>query len=147
MSGVNYAHGVPMGRNNEPFNTLGIPPAVKAIALSQTGSTNASSSSVIGLSANTTAIEIAAGGAAIIMRWVPVTEASASIATTSFDHAIPAGTVRRFVVPIEVNNAQGYSSMVGLNIENGLYKSIALVGHAGAPASVLVTQYGSSNSY
>lgn len=145
MSGTNYARGVPVGNNQVPFNSLGIPPTVKAI--DRVASANDSTSSLIGLTANTTSIEIVAGTIPAIMRWVPATEASGSVSGTSFDHAIPSGGMRRFVVPIEVNNAQGYSSMVGLNVENGLFKQIAVQGHGGGNGSVLVTQYGNSNSY
>lgn len=153
MASLNYARGVPNGNNNVPFQ--GLPAAVKAIA--RYVYENGTASSVITLSDNTTAIEISGGASttvAAVMRWVPVGEGTsapfASViaiagATANYDHVIPPSTVRRFVVPIEVNNPQGYSSQVGLNIENGLYRRVAI--KTQGVASVLLTEYGNSNNY
>lgn len=143
---LNYSRGKPIGNNNVP--QYDIPPAIKAINR-YTGE-NATNSSVISLTNDTTAIEIGAGGTAIIMRWVLATDTQASVvsaaAGSNFDHMIPANTVRRFVVPIEVqNNSQGYSSMVGANVSNGLFQRVAY--KTQGIASVLLTEYGSSNSY
>lgn len=149
MSGQNYARGIPMGNNAMPAGYQS-PPAVKAIGT--TTSENATTSSVITLSANTTAIEIGTSGTQAVMRWVFVSDGSGpntSVITTAgsanYDHTIPANSFRRFVVPIEVNNAQGYGSFVGANIENGLFRRLAY--KTAGVASVLVTEYGSSNSY
>lgn len=144
---LNYARGIPQGNNGIPF--FNSPPAVKAI--SRYMSENATVSSVITLTADTTAIEISAGGTPVAMQWVLATDTQASVvaiagATANFDHTIPSNAVRRFVVPIEgINNAQGYSSMVGANIANGLFRRVAY--KTQGVASVMVTEYGSSNSY
>lgn len=152
MAGLNYAKGQPQGNNNIPF--FNSPPAIKAVK--QYFSENAAASSVITLTENTTALEVTSTGVPVVLRWVPVTETAgvspfASViagpgATANFDHALTSSARVRFVVPIEViNNAQGYSSMVGGNIENGLFRRVAI--KTQVVASVYVTEYGSSNSY
>lgn len=145
----NYPMGYRMGNNNYPITSA--PPPIKAIVV--TSAENASTSSVITLGDNTTAIEIAAQGAPVLMRWVFATDgtgAQTSVIGTAgsanFDHFIASGTVRRFVLPIEVqNNSQGYSSMVGARVANGLFTRIAY--KTQGIGSVLLTEYGSSNTY
>lgn len=146
----NYAAGTPAGNNQIPL--YGSPAPVKAVG--QYLSENATTSSVVTLTPNTTAVEIATQGTAAAMRWVYVadgTGAQTSViavagATANFDHIVPPNTVRRFVVPIEVGGgAQGYGSMVGANIENGLFRRLAY--KTQGVASIMVTEYGSSNSY
>lgn len=145
-----YAAGTPVGNNGVPL--FDSPAPFKAVR--QYVSENGTASSVVTLSDNTTAIEVAAQTAPVILRWVYVadgTGAQTSVigvagATANLDHVVPANTVRRFVVPIEViNNSQGYSSMVGGNIANGLFRRVAY--KTQGIASVMVTEYGSSNSY
>ena len=145
MAGKNYAAGQPVGNNQMLFN-IATPAPFKAIARYYTE--NGVTSSVITLSQNTTAIEIASGKSAVIMKWVAVTEVSTagtSVLSSNYDHVIPEGEVRRFVVPIEVNNPQGYGSFVGANIENGLFRRVAYANTS--IGSVFATEYGSSNSY
>lgn len=147
MAGQNYARGLAMGNNQVEFQNS--PPPVKAVL--QYLSENATTSSVITLTENTTAIEIATQGTPLVMRWVRVTDgtgANTSViavagATANFDHTVPANTFRRFVVPIEVNNPQGYGSMVGANIENGLFRRVAF--KTQGIASVMVNEYGNAN--
>jgi hypothetical protein len=154
MAGQNYSRGVPMGNNQIPHFLS--PPAVKAIA--RHTSENNAASSVLTLTENTTAIEIAANNGNAIMRWVPTSDTTASVigvagATANYDHVIPAGQVRRFVVPIEVSNngvqiGATITSYVGANIENGLYRRVAVKGGGlVVTGSVLTTEYGSANSY
>lgn len=145
MAGQNYSRGIPMGNNQIPhFNS---PPAVKAIVSRM--SEDASVSSVITMSANTTAIEIGTTGTGALLRWVGtgVTDPSVfgNASVMNYDHFIPANTNKRFIVPIEVNNPQGYSSQVGLNIENGLFRRYAW--RTQGVASVYSNEYGNSNSY
>lgn len=152
MSGQNYARGVPMGNNQMPASYIA-PPAVAAIA-TNVKDTSLTTSSILVLNQNTTAIEVAATGGNAYIKWLAQSVVDSSVAGTSvigsgaaanFDHVIPAASYRRFVVPISTSFAQGYSSMVGANRENGLYSNMAYVGVA---ASIIaVTQYGSSNSY
>lgn len=138
-----------MGNNQYPITNAAAP--VKAIVT--TSSENATVSSVITLGDNTTAIEIAAQGAPVVMRWVFATDGTgaqtsviSAAGTANFDHFIASGAFRRFVLPIEViNNAQGYSSMVGQRVANGLFARLAY--KTQGAGSVLVTEYGNSNSY
>ena len=103
---------------------------------------NSSASSVITLTDDTTEIEIAAVSGAAVMRWVTAADTQASVVsiaggTTNFDHVIGTGTVRRFVVPIALATVQ--ASIVGVNVQMGLYKRFAVksIGNA----SVLTSEF------
>lgn len=153
MAGQNYARGIPMGNNQMPASYQA-PPAVAAIATT-VRDTTATVSSIRTLTADTTAIEVAATGGPVYIKWLTRSVVDSSVAGTSvlatgaganFDHVIPAASFRRFVVPIATNNPQGYGSFVGANVENGLYPNIAFAGGTGASV-IAITQYGSSNSY
>lgn len=151
MAGRDYSAGKAVGNNHVP--QYDSPPPFKAIK--QYVSENATASSVITLTDNTTSIEIGTGGTQAVMRWVLVadgTGAATSViavagATANLDHTIPANTVRRFIVPIEIQ-APGFApnaSIVGARVENGLFARLAY--KTQGVASVLVTEYGSSNGY
>ncbi len=143
---LNYSAGQAVGDNGVP--QFQAPPPFKAVE--QYTSENATASSVISLTDNTTAIEITSGGLATFMRWVPTTETAGvspfgsvigiAGATANYDHVIPANTVRRFVVPRESTPNQGTSSMVGDNRAYGLFQRVAV--KAAGIASVMVTEYG-----
>lgn len=142
----NYAMGFAMG--NDQYPRTDAQPPIKAIA--QYVGENGTTSSVITMSDNTTSIEIAAQGTGAVMRWVLASDTQASVvaaaAGSNYDHFIGSGTIRRFVLPIEaINNAQGYSSMVGQRIANGLFARVAI--KTQGIGSVLTTEYGTSNSY
>ncbi len=140
---MNYAKALPRDRGGETMQNH--PAPFKALATY--GGENSSASSVITLTDNTTAIEVDAQGGSCVVRWVPATETAAvspfasviSIAggTANFDHVVPVGTVRRFVVPQELGMVQ--SSVVGANVQNGLYKRVAV--KSIGVASVLTTEY------
>lgn len=125
---------------------VNIPSPFKALATN--GNVNQAASSVITLTDNTTMVEVAAMGAGgAVIRWVPATETAGVAPAASviglgtgqnFDHGVPASTVRRFVVPIE--NVVTQYSVVGANVQNGLYKRLAVIS-AGGISSVLVTEY------
>lgn len=133
---------------NTPMSTGVIPLhgyATHASVKAQYASENASASSVITLTPDTTVVEIAAIGASPtggVMRWVRVADTTASVVSAAgsanFAHVIGNNTVRKFAVPIEVVY-QAPSSMVGANIENGLYRRLAI--KSIGVASVLVTEY------
>lgn len=105
---------------------------------------NAGASSVITLTPDTTVLEIAAIGASPtggVMRWVRTTDTQASVISAvggNFAHVIPNNQVRKFAVPIE-GMYQAPSSMVGANIQNGLYRRVAIKSFG--TASILVTEY------
>ena len=151
MATLNYAAGMPNGKNNMPISQ-DTPAPFKAVE--QYYAANGGTSSVVTLTENTTAIEVAAQGAAVVMRWVYVTDGtgantsviSTPLANANFDHVVPANTQRRFVVPIEVQYSENpNNSVVGQNIANGLFKRLAFKNEG--VGSVFVTEYGSSNSY
>ncbi len=109
-------------------------------------SENATASSVITLNDNTTDLEVSAVGSTGFLRWIPRSETAAvspfaSVISSvggqaNFDNVIPAGTTRKFVVPIE---QLGTSSLVGANIANGLYNRVAY--KTGGIGSILTAQY------
>lgn len=97
------------------------------LALEQTTSENGTASSVITLTDRTTALEITAVGGPAAFRWVARTDTQASVitiagTTANYDHVIPTGTLRRFIVPQEV---QAITSIAGANVMNGLYQRVA----------------------
>ena len=120
----------------------------QASVLATYGSENGTVSSVISVTHDTTALEIAAVGGTAVMRWVRTAETQASVisaagATGNFAHVIASNTVRRFVIPIESIPTMGASntaSMVGINRREGLYQRVAI--KTAGIASVLVTEYG-----
>lgn len=134
---VNYASKLPQDQNNAPMNGVSTPFPAGA----NTYRDNASTSSVIGLGANTTLIEVTATGTAAI-RWSNQSNltATSSVITTAgssaFDNVIPANTTRTFVVP---RATQGISSVVGRNAQEGLYSGVAT--KTFGIASVIVTEY------
>lgn len=131
------ANGAPMVNLPSPFT-----------AVARNANTNQAASSVITLTDNTTMVEVAAQGTGgAVVRWVPATETAgvspfgsviAAGAGLNFDHVVPTATVRRFVVPIE--NVVTQYSVVGANVQNGLYKRLAVIS-TGGTSSVLVTEY------
>ncbi len=151
----NYAAGTPVGGNQMPL--YGSPPAFKAIK--QYTSENATASSVITLSDNTTAIEVTSYLVPAYVRFVPASETagvspfgsiiSGAGATANYDFVVAADTTRRFVVPIEssVNKTVGatITSVVGQRVEYGLYARVAIKGSG--ISSVLFAEYGNSNGY
>ncbi len=136
---ANYAKNIP--RDQGGANMTEWPAPVKAQARYYRD--NSTASSVITLTDNTTQIEVgtsASGGA--IIRWIPVTETAGvspfgSVLSTNFDHYVPPSAVRQFVVPREVS---GVASIVGLNIQNGLYRRVAVI-TSGPVSSVITTEY------
>ena len=133
----NYVPNLPRDKGDWPIQDFLSNASVLAIYASE----NSSASSVISVSHDTTAIEIAAVGNAAVMRWVRTAETQASVISAvsgaNFAHVIPTGTVRRFVVPIESNPQTG--SVQGVNRELGLYQRVAI--KSIGVASVLVAEF------
>lgn len=101
-------------------------------------------SSVFTLNNKTTSIEVAAPNAAVAIKWIAVGAAQTSVISSfagavNFDHIIPAGSYRRFVVPRET---QGIAGPALPNSVHGLYQRLAAVPTTAAVSSVLVTEYG-----
>lgn len=121
---TNYAKQLVTDKNGAPYQNS--PPAASAIA--RYVSENATASSFIGVTEDTTAVEISAGAAPAVMRWVSTNDTQGSVvaiagATANFDHVIAANTVRRFVIPVETFTQ--ITSLVGANRLNGLYRRFA----------------------
>lgn len=110
------------------------------LAIQSRTSENAVVSSVITLTDRTTALEVTAVGGTAALKWIATTSTNPSVltgaATANYDHIIPAGTMRRFVVPQE---RAGVSSVSGANIMNGLYQRVAYI--TTGIASVLTSEF------
>lgn len=119
----NYAKPIP--RDNGGASMTDSPAPVKAQI--QFYKDNGLLSSVQTMTDNTTQIEVGTTNGGAMIRWVPATEGAAapagSVLTNNFDHYIPANMVRTFVVPRET---MGSSSIVGANVQNGLYRRFAI---------------------
>lgn len=139
---VNPYKQLPRDKGGEPMQEFATP--FKAVA--QSNWENIGASSYLSLSPNTTTIEITAVGTAAAIRWIATTDTQASVVTNAagtpnFDNIIAVNTTRRFAVPIEAMY-QAPSSMVGANIQNGLYRRVALkTATLSTPSSVLVSEF------
>ena len=155
----NYAAGAPQGDRGPFLGALAVAP-LKAIATTTRDATGTPAvSSILVLTDNTTAIEVSASGGPAYIRWMAQSLVDSSVAGTSvlatgaanYDHIIPAATVRRFVVPIstDTNKTVGASatSVVGQNVEYGLFKNVGMIGTGAITSIISITQYGKSNSY
>lgn len=111
-------------------------------------SENAAVSSVITLTQDTSSIEISAVGGPAVMRWVrndsgsgaPTSVVSAA-SGANFDHVIPSGDVKKFVVPndqslppVQAGSVQGTNRQYGL-MRRVAYKSVGV-------ASIMVNEFG-----
>lgn len=139
----NYTKGVPMGNNNVGMTGQVAPyPATRTY-----NSENAAVSSVLTLTSMATAIEIAAVGGPAVMKWITTGDTIGSVVSSvtgtgsaNYDHVIPTGAFRRFVVPIETNpNTFNSTGALGPNPANGLYQRVAV--KSIGTASVLLTEY------
>jgi len=113
------------------------------VALTQHARENGTTSSVISVTHDTTIVEISAVAQAAAMRWVTTGETEASVvmitgATANFDHIIPAGEMRRFVIPVESPGTSS-ESVQGVNRAYGLHQRIAF--KTAGIGSVLLSEY------
>lgn len=132
---MNYSNGKPVGNNLVPQYDA---PAL-ASTVAMRASDNASTSSVVTLTQDTTDIEVAAMGGPAIIRWIKTSDTIGSVTTAAFDFVVSKDTVRHFVVPIEATQTQNPGSVQGANRENGLYQRLAF--KSTGVASVYVTEY------
>lgn len=147
----NYSPGMPVDKYGNPkFNYV---PA--KVALATTDKENASVSSILLLTHDTTEVEVAvvgsiAGslGATIAGKFLSGPTIDSSVAGTSvitvagsanFDFIVQAGTTRRFVIPIATFKGTS-GSIQGVNRELGLYQGIAYKTLTGV-ASVLTMEF------
>lgn len=120
-------------RNNYPYATISQPNKAAWSGVPTT-------SSVIGLSPNTTAVELTtlsanAGNGAILGRW-----GNASVTSSNFDFIVTAGVSKLFAVPVSVFGAPP-ASVAGANAANGLYSQIAVITATAQSASVFAIEY------
>lgn len=94
-------------------------------------------SSVVTFGANTTEIEVTALNASLAIKWGSASVIATAGATANFDHIVPVNTTRRFAIPQQTAGATG--SVVGANVLNGLYSTMAVI----ATGSVItgITEY------
>lgn len=142
----NSATPIPVDRSGSSLQEFPSPVLSQARVLTE----NAVASSVISLQPNTTVIEVSANaGNGAVIRWVPVTEtaaaagAKASVVASglgaNFDHHIPAGTLRRFVVPQETQGIGTGNHQIGSTM--GLYQRVARINAGAVPSSVIVAEF------
>jgi len=134
-----YAIPNPFDKTGNSMTGFPVPSAKPAIATMT--SDNATASAAITLNDNTTVVEVAVeGGRGAGIKWFGASAGNPSVVTTAaganFDHFIPSGQVRRFVVPPSV---MGTPSIVGMNKQNGLYPTVAF--QTKGISSVMVTEY------
>ena len=136
----NYAKLQAKDRGDQPMTDYPPPfPAIQTTVIE-----NATTSSVTALNPNTTVIEVTAVTAPAAIRWSNQSNLSAtsSVITTAgtaaFDNFLPVGVTRKFVVPRSAQ-AQQQGSVVGLNVQEGLYSGVAM--KSVTIGSVLLTQY------
>lgn len=103
---------------------------------------NATASSVISTTHDTTALEVTTVGVAAFVKWIRTSDTTASVvsatATANFDVAVPANWNRLLVVPIEVTG--NHTSVQGINRAEGLYQRYAI--KTAGIGSVMVTELG-----
>lgn len=141
---ANYARSLPRDTGGEPMHQFPAP----YLSQEQYNSPNVVTSSVISLQPNTTTLEIAAfGGQGGFIRWIPTTETAAvapyasviaSGLGSNFDHYIPPGMYRRFVVPKET---MGQMAGGQVGSVNGLYQRVALINAGITASSIIATEF------
>lgn len=146
---ANYANPTPRDKGGSEMQEWPAPIRASVVSVSD----NAVASSVISLQPNTTQIEVSAVGGGAVIRWVPLTETAAAAGPkasvvasglgANFDHHIPAGQLRQFVVPRETQGIGTGTLQVGSTY--GLYQRVATINASSAPASVIIVQFGGAN--
>lgn len=141
---INPYPNLPRDKGQESMQEYATHASIKAVYASE----NASASSVITLTEDTTALEIITIGAAAtagVMRWVSsvaafgaATSVISAAGTANFDHVLPNNTTVKLAVPIEFQ-ATNPQSVQGANRLNGLYRRVAI--KSIGVASVLLTEY------
>ena len=132
----NYAPQTPRGKDNNPKE--GYVPA--KVALASTNKENASASSVLAFTHDTTEIEVAVSGQDVAGRWAAnqATSVVTAAGSANFDFMVGNNTVRRFVIPRETSGS--YASVQGVNRAEGLFTAVAFKTFAGN-GSVLTSEY------
>lgn len=121
------------------------PPALKS--LSTTMTTNQVASSMINIHSDASVVEVGSTtGQGCVIRWIAASETAsvspfgsviASGAGANFDHMVPAGWFRQFVIPKDTQGAP----TGGVGSLNGLMQRLAIINAGTTATSILVTQY------
>lgn len=139
-----YSPAVPVGKDSGQKQNY--PPAEPALA--SQNKENASASSILLLTHDTTELEVAASGQNVAGKWLSQSVVDSSVAGTSvltaintanYDFMVGNNTVRRFVVPV-ATFVGSPSSLMGVNRANGLYPAVAFKTFAGN-GSVLTAEF------
>lgn len=133
---ANYANAIPTDERGNPMQGLPPPVIASITTVMVTGQ-----SSTMSFGPNTTDIEVAAPNSGVALKWISVGNTNASvftaIGTSNFDHIIPAGGYRKFVLPKETGGIGGIAQAGSIH---GLYQRAAFAPLSGT-SSVLVTEY------
>lgn len=140
---ANYAKNIPRDAGGQPMQSF--PPNVVHVQTNMT--TNQVASSMLNIHSDASMIEVAAfGGQGAVIRWIPASETAAvapygsvvaSGAAANFDHHVPTGWYRQFVLPKDTQGA--YAG--GIGSVNGLYQRVAISNAGTTATSILVTQF------
>lgn len=140
----NYSPGTPTSKFGS--QKVGYPPSDNA--LTSQNRENASASSILLLTHDTTELQVSAVGQWIAGKWLTQAVVDSSVAATSvltafgtanFDFTVPINTMQAFVVPVGTFK-QSSGSVQGINRELGLYPAVALKTLAGT-GSILTAEF------
>lgn len=103
-------------------------------------------SSMIALDGRATVLEVVTGNGPVGIKWfgsVIGANPHPSVTAVNFDNAVPANSVRRFVIPQSVIGIGHIGSVIGgYGKLNGLYTQVAVIPiQATAPTSVFTSQF------
>lgn len=140
----NWAKQNPIDQGGTPLQN--VPAAYPA--QEQYISENAVASSIINLHPMTSRMEVGAfGGQGIVIRWIPISETAAAAGAkgsvvasglgANYDHWVPPGVNREFVVPKETGGAP--AGQVGSVY--GLYQRLAWINKGATASSVIAAEY------
>ena len=122
------------------------PEQAGAVPAIQTNVSGALLSSIIALDGRATVLEVTTGNGPAGIKWwgsVIGVNPNPSMTAANFDNAIPANSVRRFVIPQSVIGIASSGSIVGgYGAQNGLYTQVTVIPLQALPAtSVFVSQF------
>ena len=137
---INYAKRLAADVNGNILDHWPAPKKANAVYTNE----NATVSSVISLSHDTTQIEITTVGAPAFIRWISASDGAGSViglagSTANYDHACESANTRQFIVPIESGGLNAIGSVVGVNRQAGLYQRVAI--KTAGIGSVMLAEY------
>lgn len=113
---------IPVDKNGSPWQNT--PPL--SVALQTFSSENATVSSVLNFTDQTTALEVMTGAAGGALKWITAGNTNPSVVTaagtSNYDVLMPPNSVRKLAIPQET---QGVNSIVGQGVQAGLYRKVA----------------------